>query len=70
MAHEARLTLSDGTVVRVGDKVMAYGEQTTYRRVCTVIGINRTVAMLTAPWPFGTVPRRARDIRRCPWAVK
>lgn len=56
------LTISDGSEIHVGDTVKAKGEATEYR-LCTVVSIYRNEAMLTAPTPFGTVWRNAKEIR-------
>jgi hypothetical protein len=61
-----QLTLQNGTVVRVGDKVRAKGEGTGWR-VCTVLeilkGCGIDKAILTAPDPFGTVIRSRYQIK-------
>lgn len=62
-----RMTLQDGTIVRVGDKVRATGEGTTGLRICTVLeilkGCGVDKAILTAPDPFGTVIRTRYQIK-------
>ena len=57
------LTLPDGTVVKIGDKVRARGEGTGWR-VCKVLNIHDGRALLTAPTPFGTVSRSRHEIKR------
>jgi hypothetical protein len=61
----AEIRLRKGTIVRVGDTVRARGEDNRLR-TCRIIDIfpecGGAQALLTGPWPFGTVIRDASKV--------